>query len=135
VTARSVDPREARRLAARAGYEIVDVRTESEYADGHPPGAVNVPFVVQTRQGRAPNVDFLPVMQAVFPTQAKLVVSSHTGRRAALACDLLRAAGYESVLELEAGYAGWTAEALPTETISEGRSYPDMRWRAFELRA
>lgn len=130
VTRRSVAPAEALRLATREGHVIVDVRTEAEYAEGHPAGAVNVPFLIRTRKGREPNADFLPILDAVFGKRASLILSSQSGERAARAADLVRAAGYELVAELSGGYAAWLADGRPTEIISEGKTYPDMRWQA-----
>ena len=135
VTTPSVTAREARRLSNQAGWTFLDVRTEAEYADGHPAGAANVPVSVQTRKGPEANVDFLPVVEAVFPRSSKLIVGARDHESAARAADLLRAAGYDEVTALEGGYAAWVALGLPTETISDGLSYPDMRWRAFELRS
>ena len=39
-----ISPQDAHDLMTREGYTYVDVRTEGEFANGHPEGAVNVPI-------------------------------------------------------------------------------------------
>jgi rhodanese-related sulfurtransferase len=138
MSSRRVPPKEAHRLVKKEGYTFVDVRTEEEYADGHPARAANVPYLIQTRKGRVSNADFMPVMEAAYPKSTPLLLGSQSGERAGRAADMLRAAGYSQVVELIGGYAGgdredepgWLGEKLPIETISEGLTYPDLRWKA-----
>ncbi len=75
-------PTEARRLV-QEGATLLDVRTESEFAGGHLPGAHNVP--VQELSGR------LREIQKNQP----VVVYCHSGSRATVATRLLRKAGFE----------------------------------------
>ena len=77
-----VPPAEARRLVEE-GATLLDVRTESEFAGGHPPGARNVP--VQELSGR------LGEIQKNRP----VVVYCHSGSRAMFATRVLRKAGFE----------------------------------------
>src|SRR3990172_6107439 len=79
---RKVPPAEARRLVEE-GATLLDVRTESEFAGGHPPGARNVP--VQELSGR------LGEIQKNRP----VVVYCHSGSRAMFATRVLRKAGFE----------------------------------------
>ena len=101
----------------------VDVSIEEEYAEGHLPHAVNVPYMNRTRKGLKANADFLPVLEAVYPKSTKLLISARTAEQAERAVDLLRAAGFADV-SVEKQSDG------RTETITEGGSYPEMRWRA-----
>lgn len=130
VSRETVSPDEAARAAKTGAAVLIDVRTEAEWAEGHPAGAANVPFEIWIRKRRQPNADFLPVVDAVFGKSARLLVCSHSDEHAARAADLLRAAGYSSVAEIAGGYEAWVARGLPTETISEGKTYPDLRWQA-----
>src|SRR5688572_19907186 len=50
------------------GATFVDVRTPEEFADGHVPGAVNVPISLAQGGGMVPNADFVKVMQALYAT-------------------------------------------------------------------
>ena len=70
----SLRPRRAQKLAE--GWTYVDVRTTQEFEAGHPAGALNVP--IAHREG--PNPDFLRVMKANFPLDAKIVVGCKTRR-------------------------------------------------------
>ena len=82
---------------------VIDVRTSEEYASGHVPGAVNIPYdEVADRIGEidAPNGVALYCM---------------VGPRARKGESALLAAGFETVLHLEGGLAAWQAAGLPVE--------------------
>jgi phage shock protein E len=72
-----------RELVAR-GALLLDVRTSAEYREGHVPNALNVP--VQELPQR---------LGEVGPTTRPVVVYCRSGGRSAMACQLLRSAGYE----------------------------------------
>ncbi len=55
-------PEEAAKLLEQ-GYVYVDVRTEAEFEQGHPPGALNVPISHAGPAGMTPNAEFLQVME------------------------------------------------------------------------
>jgi len=86
---------------------VIDVRTPEEYAAGHVPGAINIPFdQVAERIGEvdAPHGVALYCMM---------------GPRARKGESALLAAGYESVFHLEGGLAAWQAAGLPVETTPD----------------
>lgn len=130
------------------GYTYVDVRSVPEFAQGHPAGAVNVPLLnVDERSGQlAPNREFLAVMQASFPPDAKLLIGCQVGGRSAQAAQVLVSAGYTDVSNVLGGYGGardpltggvrargWAPSGLPVETESRpGASYDALRKRAAE---
>jgi len=130
-----ITPQEAaERMAAGATY--VDVRSEPEFAEGHPRDAINVPLLQMGPNGMVPNPDFLRVMLAVFPADANLVVGCKSGGRSLRAARELLGAGFTSVVDQRAGWSGevdafgrvatpgWSRLALPSETGEpEGRSY------------
>ena len=137
-----IGPEEALAKLAE-GYTYVDVRTEAEFADGHPAGAVNVPLLVAAPAGRAPNTDFLRVINACFPRDAKLVVGCQGGGRSLRAAQQLLADGYADVLDQRAGWGGvkspfgelkepgWGPAGLPQESGEPaGRSYADLKKKA-----
>jgi rhodanese-related sulfurtransferase len=134
-----VSPREAHALLAQ-GYAYVDVRTEQEFAAGHPSGAYNVPIALAAGGGMQPNPSFGEVMRAHFPLDAKIVVGCKAGGRSLRAAHALLADGYTDVIDQRAGWdgardpfgqlseAGWSPEGLPTETgAPEGRSYAALK--------
>jgi phage shock protein E len=84
-----VDGPTAQRLVAD-GARLVDVRTPQEYAEGHAPGAVNVP--VDEISGRAAELG---------GADTPIVVYCRTGRRSAIAVEALRALGYRRVYDLQ----------------------------------
>jgi rhodanese-related sulfurtransferase len=126
MTVKKVSPAEARALMEREGYVYVDVRSVPEFEGGHPEGAYNVPFAHATPGGMRPNEDFVRVMEAAFPKDAKLVVGCLMGGRSARACAALEAAGFTALVDQRAGWggakdafgrvtdAGWSAQGLPS---------------------
>lgn len=130
------------------GYTYVDVRSIPEYAQGHPAGAVNVPLLHRDeRSGQmVPNRDFVAVMRANFPSDARLLVGCQVGGRSSQAAQVLVSAGFQDVSNVLGGYggardpmtgavraAGWTQAGLPV-AIEEtpGRSYESLHGRAGE---
>jgi rhodanese-related sulfurtransferase len=121
-----ISPQEASAKLAE-GWTYVDVRTTQEFEAGHPPGAVNVPFMLADAAGMVPNPDFLAVMAAAFPTDARLVVGCKTGGRSLRAAQALLGAGYTRVVDQRAGWEGarnpfgqvtepgWSRAGLPVE--------------------
>jgi rhodanese-related sulfurtransferase len=87
---------------------LLDVRSPEEYAAGHIPGAINVPY------------DEIPSRLAELAEyrDVDLVVYCRTGRRAKIAESALREAGFSRVADLQGHMVDWTAGRYP---ISEPR--------------
>ncbi len=82
---------------------VIDVRTPNEYASGHIPGALNIPFdQVAQRIGE-------------IETPQGVALYCMVGPRARRGESALLAAGYEKVFHLEGGLAAWQAAGLPVE--------------------
>lgn len=126
MTIQQTTPEEAHRLLSQ-GYRYIDVRTEPEFANGHPEGAVNIPVVSpdpSTGQ-MAMNPHFLAVVQAHFATAARLIIGCQAGGRSQRAAEMLAQAGYQNVVNMQGGFggardemgrtvvAGWSACGLP----------------------
>jgi rhodanese-related sulfurtransferase len=138
--AKTVSPEEAQDLL-REGYVYVDVRTEAEFENGHPAGAVNVPVSHMGAAGFEPNPEFMAVIERAFTKDEKLVIGCKTGSRSRRAAAMLVSAGFKTVTDMIAGFAGsrdafgrptpgWSQKGLPIETGSpEGRSYADVKER------
>lgn len=86
----------ARRLVA-AGVKVVDVRTPAEFAAGHLPGAVNVPY--DEVAARAAELG---------PPSTPLLLYCRTGRRSGIAAQTLAAKGFTTVYDLQS-YDLWVA--------------------------
>lgn len=139
---RRVSPAEAKKLIDEEGYLYLDVRSEPEYAAGHPAGAQNLPLLHAGPGGMQPNPDFLEVAQALFPKDEKLVLGCRSGQRSMRAAEALIGAGYTAIIEQRAGFEGprdpfgrvlepgWGAAGLPVEQVTPGGSYAELRQKA-----
>lgn len=119
----------------------VDVRTVSEYAAGHVPGALNVPWLIEVPGGRAPNPDFVRVMEKLLPKDQRVIIGCQAGGRSGSACIALAGAGYANLLDMTAGFGGskdafgrpvpgWLQEGREVETDGE----PDKTYAALLAR-
>lgn len=125
----------------RDGWTYLDVRTEEEFAAGHPPGALNLPIDVPGEAGNVPNPDFERVVRTAFGRGERLIVGCRAGRRSARAARVLLDAGFEHVLDMAAGWEegrdafgrrlpGWSCSELPVETgLPEGQRAEDVAKR------
>lgn len=141
---------EAYELNTRESYTYVDVRSMPEYEQAHAAGAVNVPLLHRDpRTGEmVPNPDFLAVIKANFPTDAKLLVACQAGGRSLRAAQLLDAHGYQNIVNVKGGFGGamdprtgavvergWRDAQLPVETTAaSGASYADLLAKAKQAR-
>lgn len=106
---KQISPEEAKALLDSGdGYIYVDVRSLQEFEQGHPAGAYNVPYKHVNPEMRMlqENPDFLSVMQASFPTDAKLLLGCATGIRSNTAGYLLEQHGYTDLSNIQAGFSG-----------------------------
>ena len=75
--------------AIAAGALLVDVRTEAEFAEGHLPGAANIPVG-----------ELASRLQEVGPDTARtIVLYCRSGSRSSRALAILRRAGYNRVMD------------------------------------
>jgi rhodanese-related sulfurtransferase len=93
-----------RRMDAGEKFLLVDVREESEYANGHLPGAVHMSKGVIERD----------IEQRVPDPNTKLILYCGGGFRSALAAENLQKMGYTNVESMDGGWRGWNAAGLPT---------------------
>jgi rhodanese-related sulfurtransferase len=77
-----------------AGAKVVDVRTPEEFASGHVPGAVNIPYEEIAKR-----------LAEVGPKDAPVVLYCRSGRRSGIAAEELTKAGYTKVFDLQAATA------------------------------
>lgn len=125
------------------GFTYVDVRTEEEFEEGHPEGAVNVPVAVMTARGKVLNPDFVAAMNALFPKEtAKVVLGCAAGVRSMTAAEMLLGDGWSEIWELRPGWygvrdpfgrmreKGWETSGHPIENgAPPGRSWPEVKRR------
>ncbi len=100
--------------AKTAGALIIDVRDQSEYAAGHIPGAVNIPY-----RTLASNLDKIPADRTV-------VVYCASNYRAGIATAALQMLGYANVRDFTVTFKGWQTakEAISTEPVAATSAGP-----------
>lgn len=100
------------------GAVVIDVREETEFAEGHIPGAINLPIRTVTQ-----NLELVPVDRPVW-------IYCLSGWRAGLVVSSLRMIGYDNVSAYSPGTTGW--EAAGNELVSEENQAEDFGDPGFE---
>ncbi len=78
-------------MALRAGgMRVVDVRTPAEFAAGHVPGAVNIPFDELARRHAE-----------LGPPSTPVLLYCRSGRRSAIAVEVLRGRGFDRLYDFQ----------------------------------
>jgi rhodanese-related sulfurtransferase len=133
-----VTPQEAVELMVK-GYVYVDVRSIPEYQQGHPKGAVNVPFMHHEAGRMVLNPEFMAVMEKLYAKDAKLVIGCKSGGRSMQAATLMERVGFSGMVDMRGGFdgerdphtgqmglPGWSRVGLPVETTTAGGSYEEV---------
>ena len=100
----------SRELVERLGGDevaVLDVRGAAEWEAGHLPTVANIP------------VGYLEERIDEIPRGRPLVVHCQGGARSAIAASLLRARGFDNVVNLTGGFTEWQSAGYPTERESE----------------
>jgi rhodanese-related sulfurtransferase len=104
---------ELAKLESRAAETLlIDVREPVEYAEGHVPGAVNLP-----QADLAARLDELPRDQPIF-------VICQGGYRSLRAAQFLKQMGFGLVESVAGGTAGWSAMGKPLQVDETDPSAP-----------
>jgi rhodanese-related sulfurtransferase len=108
-------PEEAQRILAaqdREGWHFLDVREADEFAAGHIPGARLVPrgFLEVRADLEHPKRD-----PWLGDRARPLILYCGGGHRSALATHSLQQMGFQRVVSLTEGWAGWTERDYPVE--------------------
>jgi len=131
---KEITPEEAREvLKADASAVYIDVRTEREFANGHPVGAVNIPVAFpDPARGMMANPDFVKVVEANFPRDKRIIIGCQAGPRSTAASRMLEQAGYQDLANMLGGFGGmrdamgtvvapgWAASGLPVSSENGG---------------
>jgi rhodanese-related sulfurtransferase len=109
-----VSPSQAQQLI-ESGGQLVDVRTDDEYAAGHIPGALHVPLADVRSEA------------AGLDREKPLVVYCRSGERSGMAADAFAASGWDAH-SIEGGLLQWADEGLPLEpeggSVAENPNMP-----------
>ena len=81
----------------------LDVRTAEEYAEGHIEKTLNIDVLKS---------DFEKKAVAALPKNKTIAVNCRSGKRSKNAARVLVKNGFK-VIELDAGYNGWTSKGMP----------------------
>ncbi|GMV95438.1 MAG: sulfurtransferase [Candidatus Hydrogenedentota bacterium] len=93
------------RISKGETFHLIDVREESEFANGHLPRARHLGKGIIERD-----------VETEYPdTATELVLYCGGGYRSVLAADNLRRMGYTNVISMDGGIRGWTEAGHPTE--------------------
>ena len=91
------------RIASGEELHLVDVREESEWEEGHLPGAKHLSKGIIERD-----------IEEHFPDYStEIVLYCGGGYRSALATDNVQKMGYANVISMDGGYRGWTDAGYP----------------------
>ena len=96
----------------------IDARTTGEFAQGHPPGSINIPAFVYKPEigGIAPDMEnFKKVVDEKFGTTKTLIIGCAKGGRSQAACEYLQGQGYDQLSNVSGGFSAWLAAGLPIE--------------------
>jgi len=87
----------------KADHILVDVRSASEFSNGHIPGAINIPL-----HDLASRSDELP-------TDKPIVVVCASGNRSRIGSKTLVNIGHTNISNLQGGTSAWMQKGLPVE--------------------
>jgi rhodanese-related sulfurtransferase len=126
---REIQPAELLELQ-KFGCPVVDVREPDEFAEGHIPGAVNIPRgLLEFEVDGHPAVRYATA-EALSHRERPVILYCLSGGRSALAAEALLRLGFVSPMSLDHGILGWedagypvaapgsTAVAPPAATVS-----------------
>ena len=96
-----------------SGAPIVDVREPDEFADGHLPGAVNIPRgLLEFEVDGHPAVNY-ETAEALSHRERPVVLYCLSGGRSALAAEALTRLGFTSPVSLAGGILHWADAGHP----------------------
>ena len=99
----NLDVATAGALREDANVMILDVREQSEWDEGHIPGAVHIPM------------NDVPARIKEIPTDKTVIVQCRSGNRSGQVTEFLRKQGMTNVHNLDGGLNSWQAAGLPVE--------------------
>ena len=89
----------------RSNITLLDVRTPSEFSEGHIKGAVNNDW----------NGGGFQEMAADYDKNGIYFVYCRSGHRSGLAASWMRSSGFKNVYELRGGINAWQSVGIPIE--------------------
>lgn len=93
----NITPTQAKEMLENEDVALIDVRNLTEYEDGHIEGAQHI--MLGTLKNR---LDEVP--------KKKIIVQCQAGGRSAIGTSILKANGFEDVVNMDGGYSKWMVE-------------------------
>ena len=90
-------------MMENGGAQVVDVREDGEYQDGHIPGAEHIP------------VNTVFARRDELSRDRDVIFVCSVGHRSALACEMAAAAGLTRLYNVEGGTKAWINAGYPVE--------------------
>lgn len=130
MSVKQIDPKQTYETLRQDKNSVyLDVRTAPEFADGHVPGAVNIPVMSPDPVSRrmTPNPNFLAAVESAYPKDKKVICGCQMGGRSQFAAEMLDRAGFTDVSNMVGGFGGardpmgrivapgWLQSDLPVE--------------------
>ncbi|CAA7391393.1 unnamed protein product [Spirodela intermedia] len=103
-----------------SGHRYLDVRSAEEFSKGHPEGAVNVPYLFFTPEGRLKNAEFLDQVSKIFGKDDAIVVGCASGVRSIQATTDLLNAGFKNTKNFGGGFAAWAEKGFAVKVPQAG---------------
>lgn len=94
---------EAYEMIKNGGYQILDVRTPEEYAEGYIAGSVLIPVSELEKR--------LDELEKELP----VIVYCRSGNRSTQASEILKKAGFKEIYNVLGGITDWSAKGYPVE--------------------
>jgi hydroxyacylglutathione hydrolase len=108
VTTRTAAARHAWPSPSASGLQILDVREEAEWDEGHIPGSIGVPYH-----------DIHSIPDGVDPKRPLAVICS-SGSRSAVAASIVKRHGADEVIHVaDGGIGDWSELGYPIEKVEE----------------
>lgn len=83
---------------------VIDVRKPAEFGTGHVEGALNLPL------------DYINDLMAEFPRQSTLYLHCAGGYRSMVAASILKARGFDDIVNIEGGFGAIALTGIPVRT-------------------
>jgi rhodanese-related sulfurtransferase len=108
----NVTVEEAREMIEKDDVFILDVRTPAEFNSSHIEGATLIP-VTNSGGSNLSSDQLLEARINEVPKDKKILVYCRTGHRSTTASNILLAAGYSDIYNMQGGITAWTAAGYP----------------------
>lgn len=108
----TVSVEEARKMIEKDEVFILDVRTPAEFNSSHIEGATLIPVTNSGGSNLSPD-QLLEARINEVPRDKKILVYCRTGHRSVTASNILVAAGYSDVYNMEGGITAWIGAGYP----------------------